>query len=171
MFITGYREIEADEEKGTEAHAEISGWVFNFKGDPLPVSFKVRNERGMNYFAGLELNEHNPTFTLVRGVLSSTTRIYRKEIESAWGETEVEEKPFTSKEWVITSSSPETYPLDDAEKGIVPEDVQNLKAARAKTIAELKARQEAYEASKNSQEGSFGGAATVAAPKKQAYNF
>lgn len=171
MFITGYKEIEADPEKNVTAHAEISGWVFNFKGDPLPVTFKVRNERGMNYFAGLDLNEHNPTFTLVRGILSSTTRTYKKEIESAWGEAEVEEKTFTSKEWTVTSSSPETYPLDDAENGIVPEDVQNLKAARAKTVAEIKARQEAYEASKNSQEGSFGGATATAAPVKQTYNF
>ena len=172
MFITGYREIEANDERGTEAHAEISGWVFNFKGDPLPVTFKVRNERGMNYFAGLELNDHNPTFTLVRGILSSSTRIVKNEIKSAWSdEVEVEEKTYSSKEWVVTSSSPETYPLDDAENGIVPEDVQNLKAARAKTVAEIKARQEAYEASKNSQEGSFGGVATTAAPVKQAYNF
>lgn len=172
MFITGYRTIEANEERGTQAHGEVSGWVFNFKGDPLPVTFKIRNEAGMNYFEGLDLNEHNPIFTLVRGILSSSTRVVKNEIKNAWtNDVEVEEKTYSSKEWLITSSSPETYPLDDAQNGIVPEDVQNLKAAREKTIAEIKARQEAYEASK-SQGNAFGGATDTAPKAKvQQYSF
>lgn len=171
MYITGFRDIDGDEEKGIDPHAEISGWVFNFKGDPLPVTFKIRNERGIDYFRGLEINEHNPVFTLVRGILTSFTRVYKKEIESAWGETEVEEHPYTSKEWTVTSSAPEVYPLGDAENGITPEDVKELKAAREKTVAEIKARRDAYEASKAGTD-TFGGATTTAPKAKPAaYNF
>ena len=170
MFITGYKDIDGNEERGIQPHAEISGWAFNFKGDPLPVTFKIRSERGINYFSSLDINEHNPIFTLVRGVLNSSTRVYRKEIESAWGETEVEEQVYTNKEWTVTSSLPETYPLDDAENGITPADVAELKAAREKTIAEIKARQEAYEASKAGQADTFGGAAPVKAVNEK-YSF
>ena len=171
MYITGYKDIDGDDDRNILPHGELSGWVFNFKGEPLPVTFKIRNERGLDYFRGLGINEHNPVFTLVRGILSSSSRTYKKEIESAWGETEVEEQTYTSKEWTVTSSAPEAYPLGDAENGITPEDVKELKAVREKTVAEIKAKRDAYEASKAGTD-TFGGTTTTA-PKATAaaYNF
>ena len=173
MYITGYKDVEKEDKDGNvaDSYGELSGYVFNFKGDALPVTFKVRTDAGRNYFAGLDLNEHNPLFTNVRGQVKCIQRTYKKEIESAWGEPEVQEYTSTSKEWVVSASSPEGYPLGDSEQGVTPEDVKAFLAAREKTVAEIDARQKAYEASKESA-SAFGGAATT--PTKAtaaAYNF
>lgn len=172
MYITGYKDVEKEDEDGnvSDSYGELSGWVFNFKKDPLPVTLKIRSEKGRDYFSGFDINEHNPLFTLVRGDINSIQRTYTKKIESAWGEPEIEERTSTSKEWVVNSSAPEAYPLGDEKLGITPKDVEELKAARAKTVAEIKARQEEYEASK-AKVDTFGGAATSAPAKTQGYSF
>lgn len=173
MFVNGFKDVDKEDNDGnlTDSYSELSGYVFNFKQDPLPVTFKVRSEAGREYFRGLDINEHNPLFTLMRGTVNSVKKTYKKEIEVAWGEPEVEEYTSTSREWVVCSSAPEAYPLGDAENGITREDVDNIKAARAKMEAEIKARQDAYEASKAAATDNTFGGGTAAPAKAAAYNF
>ena len=152
MLINGTQYIEADEEKNiTEDYLIVKGAVFNFKNDILPVELICRNKGGIKYFESLDASPQNLTFTKVWGKITSQTIVRRVEEESAFGEPAVKEYTRTSREWVITGTSkPDAvYEIGDPENGITTEDIKKAMADREVHLADVKRRQDEYQASKN----------------------
>lgn len=150
MLINGTRLVEADEEKNIPAdYLVVKGAVFNFKNAILPVEFVVKNPGGIKYFESLEATSQNLVFTKVWGLVNSETIVTRKEEESAFGEPVVKEYERSIKEWIITGTAKETYELDDAENGITLEEIKAAMADREVYLADVKKRQDEYQASKN----------------------
>ena len=161
MLINNVRRIEADPEKNIDAdYVIVKGAVFDFRNAILPVEFTVRSEGGMKYFESLDVSPKNLVFTKIWGKINSTTIVTRKEEESAFGEPSIREFTKTVREWLITGTSkPDaTYPIGDAEAGITEEEIKKAMADREIYLADVKKKQDDYQASKNA------GNATANAP-------
>lgn len=172
MLINGTQYIEADEERNiAEDYLIVKGAVFNFKNDILPVELVCRNKGGIKYFESLDASPQNLTFTKVWGKITSQTIVRRVEEESAFGEPAVKEYTRTSREWVITGTSkPDSvYEIGDAENGITTEDIKKAMADREVHLADVKKRQDEYQASKNAGGGSSSPA--PAAVSADSFNF
>lgn len=155
MLINKTNYVEADEEKHIAAdYLEVKGAVFNFRNDFLPVTLKVKNSAGMKYFESLDANESNPVFTKVWGNIISETIVSKQEEESAFGEAAVKEYERKIKDWVIVGAAKEPYPFDDEAtitEAELKECIQKMEIRRA----EVKKRQEEYQASKQNAENAF----------------
>lgn len=152
ILINNVRRIEADPEKNIDAdYVIVKGVVFDFRNAILPVEFTVRSEGGMKYFESLDVSPKNLVFTKVWGKINSTTIVTRKEEESAFGEPSIKEFTKTVREWLITGTSkPEAvYPIGDAEAGITEEEIKKAMADREIYLADVKKKQDDYQASKN----------------------
>ena len=147
MLITSVTRIEGDEEKGTKDKAIVRGVIFDFRKAILPVDFSITNERGMDYFEGLEASPKNPVFTKIWGRQISQTTVNKTVEESAWGETLVKEIPSTRRDWVIAGSNPEPYVWDD-ESTITAVELTKAMADRETYLATIKQRQDEYKAQK-----------------------
>lgn len=158
MLINGTRLVEADEEKHIPAdYLVVKGAVFNFRNAILPVEFIVKNPSGIKYFENLDASPSNMIFTKVWGKINSETIKTPKVEESAFGESKVTEYARTIKEWVITGTANETYELDDEQNGITLDEIKKALADREVYLADVKKRQDEYQASKaNTNVGSAG---------------
>ena len=151
MLINGTRLVEANEEKNIPAdYLVVKGAVFNFKNAILPVEFIVKNEGGIKYFQSLEASSANLVFTKVWGTINSETIVTKREEESAFGEAAVKEYERKIREWVITGTAKETYEIGDEQNGITADDIKKAMADRETYLADVKKRQDEYQASKNS---------------------
>jgi hypothetical protein len=151
MLINGTRLIEADEERNISAdYLVVKGAVFNFRNAILPVEFIVKNPSGIKYFDSLDVSPSNMVFTKVWGKINSETVKTVKTEESTFGEAKVTEYERTVKEWVITGTANEPYELDDEKNGITMEEIKKALADREVYLADVKKRQDEYQASKNS---------------------
>ena len=149
MLINGTRVVEADEEKNIPAdYLVVKGAVFNFRNAILPVEFVVKNPGGIKYFESLEASAQNLVFTKVWGSINSETIVTRREEESAFGEPIVKEYERSIKEWIITGASPEPYEIGNAETGITLDEIKTAMADREVYLADVKKRQDEYQASK-----------------------
>lgn len=149
LLMNGFRRVEADPERHIDSdYAVISAAAFNFRGDILPTEFILRNPTGMNYFENLELSKKNKIFTVVEGSVISTTVSYETTQESAFGEPMVNKSTRNVREWLIEKSAKEPYEMGDPEIGITQEDIDKAIEARNLRLADVKKRQEEYEASK-----------------------
>lgn len=162
MLINGTRLVEADEEKNIPAdYLVVKGAVFNFRNAILPVEFIVRNPSGIKYFDGLDASASNMIFTKVWGKINSETIKTSREEESAFGESKVTEYERTIKEWVITGTANEPYEIGDEQNGITIDEIKKALADREVYLADVKKRQDEYQASKVS--GNAAGGAGVSA--------
>ena len=167
MLINGTRIVEADEEKNIPAdYLVVKGAVFNFRNAILPVEFVVKNPGGIKYFESLGASEKNLVFTKVWGSINSETIVTRREEESAFGEPVVKEYERSIKEWVITGAAAEPYEIGDAETGITFDEIKTAMADREVYLADVKKRQDEYQASKVA-----GNAASVAKSSAAAGGF
>lgn len=149
MLINGTRLVEADPEHNIDAdYLVVKGAVFNFRNAILPVELVVKNAGGIKYFESLEASSKNLVFTKVWGKIESQTIVTTKEEESAFGEAAVKEYTRTVKEWVITGTAKEPYEIGDAETGITEDEVKKAMADREVYLAEVKRKQDEYQASK-----------------------
>ena len=148
MLINGTRYVEPDEERGTEGYLVVKGAIFNFRGSILPVEFFVRSKGGIDYFEGLEASASNLVFTKVWGRIVSHQESVKRVEESAFGEDKSVDFVKTTKEWVITGAAKEPYEIDDAENGITIEEIKKAMADREVYLADIKKRQEEYQATK-----------------------
>ena len=139
MIATKCVRTEADEERGIPERMTLSGVIFDFRGEILPVSFMVYHPGAMNYFEGLEISDKNPYCSEIRGEQISTTVIRKVTEENAWGEDIVKEYPTTRKEYVITSGSKVPYEWD-TEEFITGEKLNELVARRETMLAGVKQR-------------------------------
>jgi len=171
MLINGTRLVEADEERNIkEDYLIVKGAIFDFRKSILPVEFIVHHKGGIDYFTSLEASKDNMVFTKVWGVINSETIVTRREQESAFGEPSVKEYTRTVREWVVTGTNKpgETYELGDSDNGITADELKKAIADREVYLAEVKRKNDEYQASKAS------GTATTAAaaPAKQGgFNF
>lgn len=160
MLINGTQVVEANEERHIEKdYLIIKGAIFDFRGAIMPVEFIVKNEGGMKYFEGLDASASNPTFTKVWGQIHSENIVNKVEEESAFGEPTVKEYSRTVREYIVTGTSkPDAvYEIGDSESGITEEEVKKALADREVYLADVKKKQDEYNASKN------GGAASAPA--------
>lgn len=150
MLINGTRLVEADEERNIPAnYLVVKGVVFNFRNAILPVEFVVKNEAGINYFESLDASPSNLVFTKVWGTMKSETIVTKREEESAFGEASVKEYERKVREWIITGTAKETYELGDSQNGITLDEIQKAMTDRNTYLADVKKRQDEYQASKN----------------------
>lgn len=147
MIITHATEVEADEEKGRAAQVKVKGYVFNFRKELIPVEFTALNEGAMEYFLNLEASEKSPCFTQVWGRQVSQVTVVKTVTESAFGEPMITETPRTNRDFVITGALPDVYPWDD-ESTITAAEFKEALTARELVKADIKKRQDEYNASK-----------------------
>ena len=174
MLIIGTEYVEADEEKNIkEDYLKVKGYIFDFRQAILPVEFIVKNSGGIKYFESLEASKENPTFTKVWGNINTQTIVTKKEEESAFGDAAVTEYSRTIREWVITGTSKAeaVYPIGDAEAGITSEDVKKALADREVYLADVKKRNDEYQASKNAGSGAAANTVATANAKAGGFNF
>ena len=163
MLINGTRLIEADPERNIDAdYLVVKGAVFNFRNAILPVELVVKNAGGIKYFESLDASSKNLVFTKVWGKIESQTIVTTREEESAFGEAAVKEYTRTVKEWVITGTAKETYEIGDAENGITEDEVKKALADREVYLADIKKRQDEYQASKAAATATTNTAASAA---------
>lgn len=148
--VTKVREIEADPERNLPAKVVISGYMFDFKNALLPVDVVAYKESAQNYFLGLEASESNPTFIKLKGQQVSQVIIRTVTEESAFGdEPDVKEFKNTVREFVVTGALP---PYEwDSEESITAQEMKEALASREITKAEIKERQDEYNASRSTK--------------------
>ena len=149
-IVTKVREIEADPERNLPAKVVISGYMFDFKNALLPVDVVAYKESAQNYFLGLEASESNPTFIKLKGQQVSQVIIRTVTEESAFGdEPDVKEFKNTVREFVVTGALP---PYEwDSEESITAQEMKEALASREITKAEIKQRQDEYNASRSTK--------------------
>lgn len=165
MVITNVKRVEADEERETPEKVTIRGVVFNFRNAILPMEFSVLHPGAMDYFESLEATSKNPVFTRVKGVQVSRTVIKKVEETSAWGEVSVKTVKNSAKDFVINWAQQEPYEWDD-DSTILAEELSEAMTNRNIYLAEVKQRQDEWQASRNNAIK-----ATFAAPAAGTYNF
>lgn len=148
--VTKVREVEADPERNLSAKVVISGYMFDFKNALLPVDVVAYKESAQNYFLGLEASESNPTFIKLKGQQISQVIIRTVTEESAFGdEPDVKEFKNTVREFVVTDALP---PYEwDSEESITAQEMKEALANREITKAEIKQRQDEYNASRSTK--------------------
>ena len=147
ILISGVFRKEADEENGVPEKAVIKGATFNFTGALLPISFTVYNPSAIDYFENLEPSTSKPVFTKVWGNIVSQEIIKKIETENAFGDTLVEDRTSTRREYVITGASSVPYEWD-SEDTITASELKEAMAAREVHLAEIKKGQEERAAAK-----------------------
>lgn len=148
IVITGTTRIEADEEKGTPEKMTVKGAIFDFRGSLLPVELTMINPKGMDIMESFDASSKNPIFTRVWGQQISQTQVKRSVEESAFGDDDIKEIQTSYRDFVITGMAKENYEWD-TEETITAQEMQEAVANREIALAELKKRQEEYQASKS----------------------
>lgn len=159
ILITNVKRVEADEEKEIKEHVVISGAIFNFRNDLMPVQYTISDKAGMDYFENLGATSANPVFTRVWGNINCKTKTVTNEIESAFGEPAVRTYNRVEREWAVTGAPKAPYDFGD-EKILTAEEVKKAMQDREVMLADVKKRNEEYKAQKAA--GNTAAAATTA---------
>lgn len=158
ILISKVDHVDADPEKNIkEDFTRISGAIFNFRNDVLPVTFVAHNKGAMDYFEGLGVTGANPVYTQVWGKIVSSTIVTTHTVESAFGEDSVEESQRTIREYVVTGAKKVPYEFDSPDtitKAEIQEAIQN----RNVMLADVKKKSEEYYNNKNNAIASEGNA-------------
>lgn len=148
MVITNVTHKDADPEKGIENdYTILRGAIFNFKGDLLPIDFKVTDQGGMQYFENLDVSPAVPVFTKVWGPIVSETVKKQTTEESAFGQAIVNTVESKHKEWIVAGTLKTPYDFGD-EKILDAESLKTAMQNREVALAELKKRSDEYKMSK-----------------------
>lgn len=167
MVITGVTRLEPDEEKNLPERMILKGAIFDFRKKLLPMEFMVYNTSGMDYFESLGASSKTPVFTKLRGIEVCKTIVKVVEENSAFGDSYKKELRSSQREFVVTWTSQETYEWD-SEDTLTATELSEAMAQREVDLAEIKKRQDEYQASKGN---AMAGGATAAAPKNAEYDF
>ena len=145
MIVTSVRRIEADAARGREEKAEVKGYIFDFRNALLPVTYYAYGG-GIEHFENLDASVKQPVFICVNGhQVSKTVTTIQQNENSGWGETFAQEVSSAQREFVVTGAL-DPYEWDD-ESTITAQEYSAALQNREMTIAEIKTRQEEYEAS------------------------
>lgn len=126
----------------------VKGYGFNFRNEIMPFEVNVRSQSGMYYF----LDNDYPMVTTVWGNIVSTTVQRKTTVEGAFGDPEVKITESNIRSWDVVNASLEKYSLDDdmyEDETITKEYFKKLLQERENRLAEEKARQDEYQASRN----------------------
>ena len=169
MVITGVNVVDKDSQgNDITPYALVKGAVFNFRNDLLPVEFKVKNDKGIEYFEGLDASGSNPIYTKVWGNIISETSTTTQEVESAFGEPAVRTYRNTNKEWVITGTAKVPYDFGD-ENILTADELTKAMQNRQVYLADVKKRADEYKASRAA--GTTSTPAATTATKTADFNF
>lgn len=138
----------AEREFENDSYVTLRGYVFNFRGEALPVEFNVRSEGGMNYFLDQEVSNKNPMFTHIKGEIVSQAIVNETVEESAFGESIVRKSIRNLRTWDVTWAAVEPYEWDDDSTMTKKEFKQKLDE-REEHLAEVKRNHDEYQASRN----------------------
>lgn len=166
MLITGVRRVEADPEKNQPEKGVVKGCIFDFRGALLPVEFTVLLPKAIDYFEGLDASQKTPVFTQVRGIQVSKTVVKQIEEENAFGEASIKETRNTQRDFVITWARADVYEWD-SEETLLASELTEMISAREVYLADVKKRQDEYQASK----GNAIASTPAASPAKGEYKF
>lgn len=171
ILITGAIRSEADEERNLPEKVTVKGYIFNFKNDLLPVEFSVwapvAPTGALDYFENLGASPNTPVFTRVQGEQISKTVTRTITEENAFGEPIVKTIPSTQRDFVITWALPGGYEWD-SEDTILASELAELISNREVNLAEMKKRQDEYQATKGN---ALASGKSAAAPAKGEYQF
>lgn len=165
IIITGVTRVEADPEKEQPEKGIIKGCIFDFRNSLLPVEFTALNPKAIDYFESLDASQKTPVFTKVKGVQVSKTIVKKITEESAFGDASVKEVRNSQRDFVVTWAQTDTYEWD-SEDTILASELSEMISAREVYLAEVKKRQDEYQATKGNAIGS-----SAAAPTKGEYKF
>lgn len=172
IIITSATRVEADEERDLPEKVVVKGYIFDFRGALLPVEFSVyvpySPASALDYFENLGASSSSPVFTRVQGVQVSKTVIRKVEEESAFGDAKIKEVRNSQRDFVINWAQPYIYEWDSEETLLVSE-LNEKMAAREVALAEIKKRQDEYQATKGNALG--GTSTSTSAPAKGEYKF
>lgn len=173
MLINGTSLVEGDPEKNTSDYLNVKGAIFNFRGNILPVEFRVYNPDGISYFENLEASPNNMTFTKVWGTIKSQNVIVERTEESAFGDAAVTSYTRSVREWIIegTSNPEAVYEIGDSENGITEEEIQKVIEQRNLDLAEIKRRSDEYRAQQAAATSAPSAATATAAASVGGFNF
>lgn len=146
-------------------YLELKGFVFNYRGDVLPVSFTSSSEAGMNFFDNCGISTSEPYFGKVWGNIVSTVVEVEKEADDSsvgFGTQVVQPTTRTFRTWEIIGAN---VPAELDESTVTIAEVAAKIQERDGRLAELKTRTDERNAS---AQGQAGFPAAAAAPKKQA---
>ena len=133
-------------------YLQLNGYVFNFRGDILPVTFSIETPEGIQYFENQDISNANPLLTNVWGDIVSNVVVNEQTVESAFGAPKVNATTRTFRAWNISGCSPEPMEFDD-EATITKAELQTRLDERAARVAAEKARVEEYQKSRTGQAG------------------
>ena len=174
MLITKATRLDADEERNLPERMVLHGATFDFRKALLPIELTVKHSGAMNYFESMDISSSNPLFTELKGVQVSRTVIMRKEETSAWGDVSVVETPRSERDFVVNWAKPAPYDWDD-EATLTAAELQEMMSAREIYLADIKKRQDEYQATKgNALAGGAAPKANAPVPASGAgktYNF
>ncbi len=121
----------------------LAGFVFNFRGDVLPVSFSVSSESGMKFFDNQDISSSDPYFGKVWGDIKSTvvtTTTEQDDSEVGFGAPTVQTSSRTFRTWEVSGANV-NLGLDDTT--ITMDELKAAMDARTQTLADVRARYEA----------------------------
>ncbi len=171
MLINSINRMEADEENNKPEKMVLSGYIFNFRGELLPVEFVVYNPKGMDYFESQDISPSSPMFTEVRGNQVSKTIVTTVEEEGAFGDASIREVRSSQRDFVVSWVKPVPYDWDGED--LLATELDEKVADRELYLADVKKRQDDYEATKgngfNNAKKPAGAAAGV--KKSKDYDF
>lgn len=143
ILITGIFRKEVNEETGEPEKAVVKGAIFDFTNSLLPISLTVYKPSAMEYFESLEPSATKPVPTTVWGNINSQEIVRKFETENAFGETLIEERTSSKREYVITGASSVPYEWD-TEDFITATELKEAMSNREIHLAEIKKNQEEY---------------------------
>lgn len=169
MVITGVTIVDKDANgNDITPYANVKGAIFNFRNDLLPMEFKVKNDKGIEYFENLGASNAEPVYTKVWGNIISETSTTTQEVESAFGEPAVRTYRNTNKEWVITGTAKVPYDFGD-ENILTADELMKASQNRQVYLADVKKRADEYKMNKAA--GTTTNAPAATATKKADFNF
>ena len=155
MVITRVSHVDASE-KIKEDFTRVSGYIFNFRNEIIPITYSVRNPLGMKFFEeNLDgVTEAEPVYTKVWGKIINTVNKTPNVIESAFGGeenslVEIQETPI--KDWIIIGTSKVPYEFND-EKTITQDEIVKALQDREVKWAETVKNREEYLASQQEKQ-------------------
>lgn len=133
--------IERESSDGSE-YLSLQGFAFNYRKQPLPVTFSISSEAGMNFFQNEDISAQRPYFGKVWGNIVSNVVVTETEADDsnvAFGAPMVQSTTRTFRTWEVVGANT-NLGLDDST--ITQEELNAGIAEREAMLAELKARTE-----------------------------
>ena len=147
IAAAGIQEVENGDD-----YMNLRGYVFNFRGDLIPVTFSIHNKDGIKYFDNCDISNANPLLTKVWGNIVSTTVVSETKVESAFGSPKIIPSSRSFRAWEVAGCSSEPYEFND-ESTITIDEFKDALKRREQAKAEAKARAE--ERQNNTPQSSF----------------